>query len=287
MNDTPDLPLGSPVEPRRYVRSKRGQALFDRDALDIEAARRMEAMAEERLLALDGATDRLEVELSRTGPPERTRGPRQEALRAVAGTMSKVSLYKTADDLLWSLVLRHDAIVRHDANVHARKASADPDDALQSVREGWFRAALRWEPSGGTTFPNYARQWGTAAWQRANDRQASVRAGRPRGGNGWTISPTESLDAPIGDHSFSELAVDCLADHEAEDPAERAAHDEEFAEVFEALSTLDLKRKTILELRYLHDQTLAFVGGVFGVSRERIRQLEGEAIVRVRDELGR
>jgi len=94
-----------------------------------------------------------------------------------------------------------------------------------------------------------------------------------------------SLETPIGEEQDSHL-VDFIEDQEAPVPAEAASYQllkEELAEVFK---TLTPREERVLRLRFgLEDgraRTLEEVGQAFGVTRERIRQIEAKALRKLR-----
>jgi RNA polymerase primary sigma factor len=86
-----------------------------------------------------------------------------------------------------------------------------------------------------------------------------------------------SLEKPIGDEDDSELG-DFVADDTAESPFETASENLQREDVQRVLGTLPRREREVLELRYgLSGQrplTLEEVGQAFGVTRERIRQIE-------------
>ena len=88
-----------------------------------------------------------------------------------------------------------------------------------------------------------------------------------------------SLEKPVGDEEDSELA-DLVADETAESPFDTASESLQRENVRRALETLSTRERQVLELRYgLGGQrplTLEEVGSAFGVTRERIRQIENE-----------
>jgi RNA polymerase primary sigma factor len=99
------------------------------------------------------------------------------------------------------------------------------------------------------------------------------------------VQPTVSLDKPVGESLETSLA-DLIPDANAIDPSlgtERTVVRERLMAV---IATLSERERTILELRHgLHDhnpQTLEEVGGRFGVTRERIRQIEAKALRKLR-----
>ncbi len=93
------------------------------------------------------------------------------------------------------------------------------------------------------------------------------------------------LERPVGDESDAELG-DFIEDIEAPPPAESVAQKMLTEELGEILDQLTPREARILRLRYgLQDgesRTLKEVGEMFGLSRERIRQLEKEALRKLR-----
>jgi RNA polymerase primary sigma factor len=93
------------------------------------------------------------------------------------------------------------------------------------------------------------------------------------------------LERPVGDESDAELG-DFIEDIEAPAPAESVASNMLTEEIGDILDQLTPREARILRLRYgLQDgesRTLKEVGEMFGLSRERIRQLEKEALRKLR-----
>ncbi len=93
------------------------------------------------------------------------------------------------------------------------------------------------------------------------------------------------LERPVGDESDAELG-DFIEDVDAPPPAETVAQKMLTEELAEILDQLTPREARILRLRYgLQDgesRTLKEVGEMFGLSRERIRQLEKEALRKLR-----
>ncbi len=90
-----------------------------------------------------------------------------------------------------------------------------------------------------------------------------------------------SLEKPVGDEEQSELGQ-LIADERAESPYEHAAEILTNEALREALGNLSYRERRVLELRYgLGDQrprTLDEIGRTFNVTRERIRQIEHQAL---------
>ena len=94
-----------------------------------------------------------------------------------------------------------------------------------------------------------------------------------------------SLETPIGEEEDSHLG-DFIEDHDAPAPADAASFTLLREQLDEVLETLTVREKRVLELRFgLEDgrsRTLEEVGQHFGVTRERIRQIEAKALRKLR-----
>jgi RNA polymerase primary sigma factor len=94
-----------------------------------------------------------------------------------------------------------------------------------------------------------------------------------------------SLEKPIGDEDDSELG-DFVADENTESPFETASDNLQRQDVQRALAALPRRDREVLELRYglngRRPMTLEEVGTAFGVTRERIRQIENNTLKRLK-----
>jgi len=94
-----------------------------------------------------------------------------------------------------------------------------------------------------------------------------------------------SLDAPIGDDDTDRVS-EVVADPNAALPSEQLVYESDNALVQEILATLPEREREILALRFgLNDgkeRTLEEVGERFGVTRERIRQIQEQALKTIR-----
>jgi RNA polymerase primary sigma factor len=94
-----------------------------------------------------------------------------------------------------------------------------------------------------------------------------------------------SLEKPVGDEDDSELG-DFVADESTESPFEMASDNLQREDVKRALSALPRRDREVLELRYglngRQPMTLEEVGDAFGVTRERIRQIENNTLKRLK-----
>ncbi len=95
-----------------------------------------------------------------------------------------------------------------------------------------------------------------------------------------------SLDMPMGEEDDSNLG-DFIEDSEVEEPAEMAAKVMLTAAVLDALDQLTDREKAVVRMRFgLEDgqtHTLEEVGRTFGVTRERIRQIESKTLMKLRN----
>ncbi|NLY92396.1 MAG: sigma-70 family RNA polymerase sigma factor [Myxococcales bacterium] len=97
---------------------------------------------------------------------------------------------------------------------------------------------------------------------------------------------TVSLEMPVGNDGASELR-DLIADESSESPMDSVTTDDLTASVERALESLNTREQRILRMRFgigaPEASTLAEIGREFGLSRERIRQLQALAIRKLRN----
>ncbi|KMM37781.1 MULTISPECIES: RNA polymerase sigma factor RpoD [Bacillales] len=94
-----------------------------------------------------------------------------------------------------------------------------------------------------------------------------------------------SLETPIGEEDDSHLG-DFIEDQDALAPSDAAAYELLKEQLEDVLDTLTDREENVLRLRFGLDdgrtRTLEEVGRVFGVTRERIRQIEAKALRKLR-----
>src|SRR6202045_2671044 len=100
-----------------------------------------------------------------------------------------------------------------------------------------------------------------------------------------TVPEPISLDAPVGEDGDATLA-DLIEAPDADNPLAAAAAGELGKLVAEALADLTPREQRILRMRFglggAREHTLQEVGETFGVTRERIRQIEAKALEKLR-----
>ena len=97
---------------------------------------------------------------------------------------------------------------------------------------------------------------------------------------GWRSCPV-SLEKPIGEEEESELG-DFVQDEQAASPFETASTNLRCHDISRALESLPERERKVIELRFgllgEPPRTLEEVGRAFGVTRERIRQIENNTL---------
>jgi RNA polymerase sigma factor (sigma-70 family) len=100
------------------------------------------------------------------------------------------------------------------------------------------------------------------------------------------LQPLTSLDRPVGEDAGATMG-ELVRDERTPDPETLSAVADIRARIIEVLTALPERDRAILELRYgLRDgepKTLEEISGLIGLSRERIRRIEKEALGKLRD----
>jgi RNA polymerase primary sigma factor len=99
------------------------------------------------------------------------------------------------------------------------------------------------------------------------------------------LKPTLSVDAPLGDSEGAKLG-DTLVDGNTESPVTALMAAENLEQAEAALATLSPREERVLRLRFGIGQrdahTLEQIGRQFSLTRERIRQIENQALKKLR-----
>ena len=101
-----------------------------------------------------------------------------------------------------------------------------------------------------------------------------------------SIKEPSSLDTTIGDDEETTVG-DLVADQSVEDPNNAIFQEQVSARIREVLTTLDEREQQVIALRYglgsNKPKTLDEIGKIFGLTRERIRQIEDKALRKLRN----
>lgn len=263
------------------------------DTFDVEQAHALEARAEALLAELGGVLPELPSRM------RNTRGPKQEQLRSFTRAR-----YPTVYGILEAADAHYDRIRQRNIGVLYRQARAmgryaahlSFEQRRALVEQGWMRAYTRWDPTKAANFPTYAAQWARATVQRAPERQSAVTlpAHADKGG-GYSVIPTVPLDAPIRANTASTrdgdmgiTGLDLLQDEHTPETLllERESTDRRAHMLHVAVNgQLDKRAITIIRMRFYENRTLEEVGAYIGVTRERVRQIERAALIKLRTAL--
>jgi RNA polymerase primary sigma factor len=95
-----------------------------------------------------------------------------------------------------------------------------------------------------------------------------------------------SLELPMGTHEYTYLK-DLVVDHNIQQPLESASQQFLKEQIREVLATLAPREQKVLSLRFGLDdgseKTLEEVGKEFSITRERVRQIEAKALLKLRN----
>lgn len=102
-----------------------------------------------------------------------------------------------------------------------------------------------------------------------------------------SAQPTISMETPANSSEDSSKIADFIVDEDSITPDSRVSQENLFEDIRKMLNQLSPKERDVLILRYGLDnngakKTLDEIGSQYGVSRERIRQIENRAIAKLK-----
>lgn len=281
----------------------------DANALDVRA----EALLHE----IEVAREVMDAHANRPSVgSERTRGPRQILLREVAASLAKrhpepARLHRAADGLYWQMVLAYEVSHRLNARTLAIRWGLDDRDLYQTIVMGWYQAALRFDPARGLSLYTSAKHYAMGTVQRSGLLQAAGIHVAMESALGQSPPKIRTLtfDMPLGGEGVgSDMDLKDLLTADGQMVRERP-HPVSFvtpgdiggscyrdrAHALALVGELPEREREVLTLRYLDlsgldpaemhygERSLGRVGSMLGgLSRERVRQIEAQAVGRLR-----
>lgn len=192
-----------------------------------------------------------------------------------------------------SLVLSHEPLVQKMARQFARYG-LDVEDLIQEGNVALIKAAEKFDPNNGARFSTYA-MWYVRCWMRElvmNDHSV-VRPSRSRGAKLTFFKSRPhhdvSMETPIGEGDGFTIADTLASSDPRPDELAEASIDAGTisAAIHRAIETLNLREADIIRSRFLAEQkqSLEVIGARYGISKERVRQLEHSALTKLKKEL--
>lgn len=191
-------------------------------------------------------------------------------------------------DAQTKLLAMHDRMVWKVATAHAKRwKRADVDDLAQGGRMGLLTAVNRFDASRGCRFITYATHWIANGVKMEAHRSELIyvpsylsyrSADRKHAGNAVNARHLVSVDEMAmteDSHPFELLITDARAETES-------SLAEELTILQKAVDNLDLRLKYVLIRRYFDGQSLRAISESMGITKERVRQLQEQALAKLR-----
>jgi len=231
-------------------------------------------------------------------PTRRVPPPRSEPLPPDRAREAEyIERYKAGDQRAGEALLKmHEGLIFKYARRYYGKG-VDADDLLQEAKLGFLHGVTKFETGHNCGLTTYGLQWARSRAARyLAENQSDIRVpvyqqhaskiGNSFARHAQNALRLRRLDAPIGDEdgaTFGDMTADPNAgpDARVEDALVEAGHAELLEKLF---STLTDQERTIIQRRLRTDETetLKEVGDSYGLSRERIRQVQERALEKLR-----
>ncbi|NEI70988.1 sigma-70 family RNA polymerase sigma factor [Rhizobium lusitanum] len=193
-----------------------------------------------------------------------------------------------------TLVRSHRPLVQHLAMKFSRYG-VDVDDLIQEGNVGLIIAASKFEPDRGFRFSTYAHWWAQAKMRDLVIRMHSVvRPGTSHEAKAafFKARPHHdvSIDTPVSEDGMT-LQEQLESSEPQPDQIVEALLDGETAarSLRTALRRLNARELDIINSRFLKDEseTLWEIGSRYGITNERVRQIEAAALKKLRNAMAR
>lgn len=164
---------------------------------------------------------------------------------------------------------------------YAARSSLELEDLVQEGALGLMRAARLFDPELGVKFSTYASIWIRSHMQKALDKA------KPRSKNRAGKAPERahlSLDKTVREGEL-ETYHDIVPDPNAPNPEAIAAANQAKTRLRKAIAGLPKQQERRVMTRRMRGDTFEAIALDFGVTRQRIQQIEAKAIERLRKAL--
>lgn len=155
----------------------------------------------------------------------------------------------------------------------------DFDDLVSEGNMAMINCVMKWKPEKTASFVQYAVFDIRKAMQQAVDREGRV-VRMPEGENG----KVRSMDAPLRPGHTRSLG-ETMPQKTHPSPSESTEDNIVTLEVLERVETLSDREREVIRRYYgidAHPQSMAEIGEVMGLKRERVRQIRKKAEIKLR-----
>lgn len=184
---------------------------------------------------------------------------------------------------------------REFAALHRVNGEYDIDELAQECKCAMLKSAQTWDPALGASFSTWARYLCKSYMQHEPNSNTSIiyvptLAHTRESTRGYVERSrnVESFDAPLGQDNENGSLSDVVGNDQP-DQEEHYADCEQRALIRRSMGVLDIREKQIITMRYLSDNELFYdeIAVKLGVTRQRVQQLEGRALRKLRNHINR